>query len=132
MTTTKAVLTATLFQQLGLNKREAKDMVDRFFEVFTADMLFAARARNISVNQAVTLASLIEKEAAVAEERALISAVFHNRLRRGMLLQSDPTSAGEGRGGDDRLVFDSPLAVWFRVDASARMAFVLSVGPSRG
>ena len=32
MTTTKAVLTATLFQQLGLNKREAQDMVDRFFE----------------------------------------------------------------------------------------------------
>ena len=62
-------------------------------------------------------------------DRSGMTAASH---RIDLLLQSDPTSAGEGRGGDDRLVFDSPLAVWFRVDASARMAFVLSVGPSRG
>lgn len=42
-------------------------------------------------HQVITLASIIEKEARVAAERPIISAVYHNRLKRGMLLQADPT-----------------------------------------
>lgn len=42
-------------------------------------------------HQIITLASIIEKEARVAAERPVISAVYHNRLKRGMLLQADPT-----------------------------------------
>jgi len=42
-------------------------------------------------HQAMTLASIIEKEARVATERPIISAVYHNRLKRGMMLQADPT-----------------------------------------
>jgi UPF0755 protein len=42
-------------------------------------------------NQVITLASIIEREARVAAERPVISAVYHNRLERGMRLQADPT-----------------------------------------
>jgi UPF0755 protein len=66
-------------------------MTARFREMFTPDLAQAAAERGLTVGQAVTLASIIEKEAAVAAERPTISAVFHNRLKRGMPLQSDPT-----------------------------------------
>lgn len=51
-----------------------------------------ARALGRTPLQAVTLASLVEKETGVAAERALVSAVYHNRLRIGMPLQCDPTA----------------------------------------
>jgi UPF0755 protein len=55
----------------------------------------AARKRasqlNLTTLQVITLASLIEKETARQEERFLISGVFHNRLKKSMLLQCDPT-----------------------------------------
>ncbi len=58
------------------------------------DQLWAARAPNLPVKteaQAVILASIVEKETAIAEERRHIAAVFENRLNIGMKLQSDPT-----------------------------------------
>jgi len=48
--------------------------------------------RGLSRHQLVTLASMIEKEAVVGTEKTLISSVFHNRLKLGMPLQSDPTA----------------------------------------
>jgi UPF0755 protein len=65
--------------------------VRRFQEAFTQDMAARASQIQLSVNQVVTLASLIEKEARVPGDRALIASVVMNRLRLGMPLAVDQT-----------------------------------------
>ena len=66
-------------------------MVRRFREVFTTDMASSASARHLSIQQAVTMASIIEKEAKVDEDRPVIASVFFNRLARNMPLAADAT-----------------------------------------
>lgn len=68
-----------------------RTMVKRFNENYTDEIQFKAQKLGLTRKKVVILASIIEKETGLAEERRLISAVFHNRLRINMKLQSDPT-----------------------------------------
>ncbi len=72
----------------------------------TVAELWPNRAEGLPLNspaEAVVLASIVEKETGVAEERALVAGVFINRLKRGMRLQSDPTVVYALTGGSGPL-----------------------------
>lgn len=66
-------------------------MIARFHKAFLPKWKTRAQEMGFSVNEIITLASIIEKETGVATERPIISSVFHNRLKRKMRLATDPT-----------------------------------------
>lgn len=68
----------------------ARHLVDRFLEVWGEEAGGGTELWGTPL-EVVTMASLVEAETSVPEERALVAGVFLNRLRRGILLQCDPT-----------------------------------------
>jgi UPF0755 protein len=66
-------------------------MVGRFRQVYTHQYSERAKELGFSDYEILTLASMIEKEAAIPRERFLVSSVYHNRLKRNMRLYSCPT-----------------------------------------
>ena len=72
-------------------KQVARVLVDQFRAQW-APLAADANAHGLSMQQVVTLASIVEKETGAADERPLVASVFSNRLTRGMRLESDPTT----------------------------------------
>jgi UPF0755 protein len=66
-------------------------MLETFDERFSPELRAAVEARGLTIHAAVTLASIIEREAVLAEERPLMAGVFFNRLAAGDTLGADPT-----------------------------------------
>ncbi|MFZ4856232.1 MAG: endolytic transglycosylase MltG [Desulfuromonadaceae bacterium] len=69
-----------------------EQLLEQMVGHFNKEYATIQNGSRFSRHDIVTLASMIEKEAVSADEKPLISSVFHNRLRIGMPLQSDPTA----------------------------------------
>lgn len=66
-------------------------LVNEFKKIYTSEFDARAKALGMTEDQVITLASIIEKETGADAERSIVSSVFHNRLKKNMLLQTDPT-----------------------------------------
>ncbi len=95
-------------------------MVDQFWRAFPPP--WAARAESLgkTVHEIVTLASIVEEEARVDEERGTIAGVYWNRTRRGMPLEADPTVQYALGGHRQRVLYrdlevDSPYNTYRNV-----------------
>ena len=80
-------------------------MVERYRAVWTAGRIARLEEVDMSENELITLASIIQAEARRVEEMPTISAVYHNRLRLGYRLQADPTVLYALGGRRERLLF---------------------------
>ncbi len=109
-----SLLPETYFFVLGDTRAQIIDRMRSEMQVQLA-ALWEKRDKDIpltSPDEAVTLASLVEKETSQADERARVAAVFYNRIKKGMALQSDPTviyALTDGKGKLDRLLTSADL-----------------------
>lgn len=83
----------TYFFNRSMSTRQImRMMVDRFWSKIPPEMINKAAQKGLNTHQLVTFASLVGKETGYSAEKPMIAAVFYNRLKKGMPLQSDPTA----------------------------------------
>lgn len=92
------------FNRSMSTKQIMRMMVDRFWSKISKEMMKKAAARGLNPNQFVTLASLVGKESGNTPEKPMIAAVFYNRLKKGMPLQSDPTTVYDLKDFDGKVL----------------------------
>ena len=84
-------------------KEILRQIVSEFNEVYIDNLRERTEQIGFTINEVLTLASIIEGEAIFDSERAIIASVYHNRLRKRMRLQADPTIQYIIKGGPRRL-----------------------------
>jgi UPF0755 protein len=98
---------------------------------------------NLSLNDVIKLASLIEEEAAIASERKYVSSVFHNRLKAGMKLDCDPTVRYAVKNFKGKILFrdlksDSPYNTYMHkgfpptpISSPGRESILAAINPAK-
>lgn len=88
-------------------------MVHRFKEIWNKNLLADTKSKGLSTHEIVTIASIIETEAKLAEERPVVSSVIYNRLKKGIRLSVDSTivyaSKLSGKWKNDGKIYQSDL-----------------------
>ena len=68
-----------------------KMLVEEFWNVVNDSLETLARSQGYTLNEVLTIASIVEGETKIDSERAIVAGVYYNRLNKRMLLQADPT-----------------------------------------
>lgn len=121
-----------------------REMVARFWMMYDSSLRAATYAGGRSINEVLTLASIVEKETRVDSERAIIAGVYANRLRVGMRLQADPTvqfamlEENPRPAGRIDLDWDSPYNTYRHeglppgpIDSPGKQAILAALNPAR-
>jgi len=93
-----------LFNRSMSTRQIMKIMVSQFWKEVTPEMVEKAGKFGFNTHQFVTFASIVGRESGYDAEKPLISAVFHNRLKKKMPLQSDPTAVYDLENFDGRVL----------------------------
>jgi len=101
-------------------KEIIKQIISEFKKVFDDDLRERTEIIGLTINEVLTMASIIKGEATFDRERAIIAAVYHNRLKKRMLLQADPTIQYIIKNGPRRLSLadlkiDSPYNTYLNI-----------------